>query len=40
MSYADPPAAKIDYEAWNAAFGRAPGSFPRPAAESNRVRTI
>ena len=28
MIYADPPAAKIDYEAWNAAFGRAPDAFP------------
>jgi hypothetical protein len=28
MSYVDPPAAKIDYEAWNAAFGRAPDPFP------------
>jgi benzoyl-CoA reductase/2-hydroxyglutaryl-CoA dehydratase subunit BcrC/BadD/HgdB len=30
MIYSDPPAAKIDYEAWNAAFGRAPDAFPAP----------
>ncbi len=30
MRIADPPAAKIGYEAWNAAFGRAPEAFPAP----------
>lgn len=30
MIWTDPPAAKIGYEAWNAAFGRVPETFPGP----------